>query len=74
MTQGESNSYFGTGENGEVRSLYDDYMTGSGMYDSGGSAEGYSDTGGTNSCIWAYDGVCDETRYCAAGTDTYDCG
>ena len=74
MTQEESNSYFGTGENGEVRSLYDDYMTGSGMYDEGGSSAGYSYTGGTNSCVWAYDGVCDETRFCAAGTDTADCG
>lgn len=26
-----------------------------------------------NDCAYARDGVCDEPRYCAYGTDTYDC-
>jgi len=26
-----------------------------------------------NSCRYAFDGECDEPRYCAVGTDTFDC-
>jgi hypothetical protein len=33
----------------------------------------YSGGGGSNSCAYAYDGVCDEPTYCTFGTDSYDC-
>ncbi len=30
--------------------------------------------GGGNSCVWAFDGECDEPIFCSAGTDCADCG
>lgn len=38
--------------------------------DCGGGGSG---GGGTDSCEYAFDGVCDEPGYCATGTDTTDC-
>lgn len=62
LTESEYNCYFVTGG----CSLYDDF----------GPSTGYSgdtSSGGSNSCVWAYDGVCDEGSYCSYGTDSYDC-
>ena len=62
LTESEYNCYFVTGG----CSLYDDF----------GPSTGYSgdtNSGGSNSCVWAYDGVCDEGSYCSSGTDSYDC-
>jgi len=65
LTESEYNCYFVTGG----CSLVDDFGTGTTGSSSGGSSSG------SNSCQYAYDGICDEwAGFCPAGTDTYDCG
>jgi hypothetical protein len=63
LTESEFNCYFVTGG----CSLAADFGPNTGY-------SGDTTSSGSNSCVWAYDGVCDEGLYCSYGTDTFDCG